>query len=57
MTDYPTRERGGGDCDKPYRFGRHPTVYLHARQFVKLLILRGRLQAKRTQLHPEESTQ
>lgn len=41
--DTPQRERGGGDHDVPYRFGKHPTHYLHVREFARLLILRSRL--------------
>jgi len=39
---HPDCRRGRGDHDRPYRFGRHPTVYLTARDFGRLLLFRDR---------------
>ena len=43
--------QGGGDHDKPYAFGRLPssvaTFPFTTREYARLLILRGRLQAAR----------
>jgi len=39
----PEWNLSGGDHDLPYRFGRHPVVYLTAREFARLLVFRGRL--------------
>lgn len=36
--DYAEREEAGGDWDEPYTFGRHPLLYLHAREYARLLI-------------------
>jgi hypothetical protein len=34
----PEWNRGGGDHDKPFRFGRHPLTYLTAREFARLML-------------------